>query len=421
MNPLKIFIISALLFLPFSILSAEEALPAGDGITDDTAAIQALLDTGNPVIALPAPKVCYLISQTLKIHSNQTLRLDERTTIRLADRAMQYLIANADYEAGNENITIDGGIWDGNNTAQTCPYHEPGFVGDQTEFSQDIYLGVLMQFKNVRNLTIRNVTFKDPETYAAQLGNVIDFDVSNIRFDYNMKKLNMDGIHLNGGCRRGRVVNLHGNTNDDMVALNANDGIVSELTRGEISDIVIDGLWADNGYTAVRLLSSGDPVRRVHISNIFGSWRLYIVSFTHHDVHPGNKLIEDIYIDHIYTAKQVDPVSSIPEEDFQRYFRQGQPLFMIQSGMNLRNIMIENLVRREYLDDAAATIDVGPGAVVDSLYLRNITLENNSHSPFTFLENNGLIKRLETESVQLLPSGAPINERTGNGTVEEDD
>ena len=276
-----------------------------------------------------------------------------------------------------------------------------------------------MQFKNIRNLTIRDVTLKDPETFAVQMGNIVGFNISNIRFDYNLKKRNMDGIHLHGGCRQGSIRNLSGNTNDDMVALNANDGPLFELSRGEISDVRIDGLWADNGYTAVRILSSGDPVRRIRISDVFGSWRYYVVSFTHHHVHPGDRLIEDVLIDGVFSAKQLDPVNTISPELFMEPVRRSNPLFRIESGMNVRNLTIQNVVRREWLSDAAPTISIEPEADIDSLRLRDITIVNHSASPLTFIWNDGKIGRLEKDSVLLQPLHAPVHEIMGNGTVEE--
>jgi hypothetical protein len=45
----------------------------GDGTPDDTAAIQARLDTPAPDIHLPPPVDHYLISRTPVLHSGQTL------------------------------------------------------------------------------------------------------------------------------------------------------------------------------------------------------------------------------------------------------------------------------------------------------------------------------------------------------------
>ena len=55
----------------------------GDGVHDDTNAIQEMLDSGICEVALPAPESFYCISQTLRVHSRQTLRLLETAEIRL--------------------------------------------------------------------------------------------------------------------------------------------------------------------------------------------------------------------------------------------------------------------------------------------------------------------------------------------------
>ncbi|MDO5553705.1 MAG: glycosyl hydrolase family 28 protein [Planctomycetia bacterium] len=415
-----LFALILLLLSSHAFVSAADdpARLAGDGVTDDAPAIQAMLDSGAALVYLPPPEKCYLLCKTLKIHSNQTLRLDPTTTIRLADEGLQHLISNSDYQNGNANITIEGGIWDGNNLTQTCRYHTPGYVSKHETYNPEEYNGVLMQFKNVQNLTVQNLTLKDPETFAVQLGEIRSFCVENIRFDYNLAKRNMDGIHLNGGCRQGRIVNLRGNTNDDMVALNANDGAMYELAAGEIADILVDGLWADNGYTAVRILSAGDPVRRVHITNIFGSWRYHVVSFTHHNVHQGERLIEDVTIDHIFSAKQQEEVSRLPESQFDDRARHGNPLFYFEAGCNIRNVTIENLVRREFLPNPPATVRIGAGTIIDHFTLRNVTQINCTKTPSTLINNEGTIEQLTLENVVLKgEEGFVPQQITGSGTV----
>lgn len=63
-----------------------EALPplSGDGVADDTAAIQARLDSGAACVYLPPPKKHHRISKTLRIGSDTELRLDRFSVIRLA-------------------------------------------------------------------------------------------------------------------------------------------------------------------------------------------------------------------------------------------------------------------------------------------------------------------------------------------------
>ena len=79
----------------------------GDGIHDDTMAIQEMLDTKNSVVELPVPEKHYCISNTLEIYSNQTLKLGETTTIKLMPNSNCFMLKNAEHDA--HDIAIVGG------------------------------------------------------------------------------------------------------------------------------------------------------------------------------------------------------------------------------------------------------------------------------------------------------------------------
>lgn len=66
----------------------------GDGIHDDTAAIQERIDCGACEIALPVPEKHYLISKPLTIPSNFKLKLPRYAVIRLADGANCLMLQN---------------------------------------------------------------------------------------------------------------------------------------------------------------------------------------------------------------------------------------------------------------------------------------------------------------------------------------
>ena len=66
----------------------------GDGIHDDTDAIQELIDSGVCEVLLPAPKVRYLISKPLIIPSNFKLKLPRYAEIKLADGQEAYSFTN---------------------------------------------------------------------------------------------------------------------------------------------------------------------------------------------------------------------------------------------------------------------------------------------------------------------------------------
>ncbi|MDR0814616.1 MAG: hypothetical protein LBN37_02565 [Bacteroidales bacterium] len=372
---------------------ANEKLPklAGDGILDDTKAIQALLDTKASVVYLPPPKKHYVISQSLRIHSDQTLKLDAATVIRLSDNANDYMLTNDNLEGGNKNIVVSGGIWNGNNVGV---HHAKGERNGASP--RDFFIGSVFILMNVENLRIEHLTVKDPEKFGIHIAACCQFTVNDITFDYNAKEYNMDGVHLQGGCRFGRVTNLKGNTYDDMVALNANDGEYWEITQGAITDIQIDGIWASNCFRAVRFLSTGSPVKRISISNIFGSYFTNAIAFTHWRMaltQPPR--YEDITIQNVFTAKVTD------EEWLNKLNRSpdGYAIIGIEGLMEFNNLTVSNVSRTEWLPGAAPTIHIQQGTVIESLHLSHIRQTNMTNTPLTFMHNDATILHLFIDGV----------------------
>jgi lysophospholipase L1-like esterase len=351
----------------------------GDGIHDDTEAIQSLLDSRKATVYLPAPQVCYKISKTLKIHSGQTLIVDRNAVIRLADRAGAHLLTNDDHAGGNERITVIGGIWDGNNRTQTMVYHQDRNSKD-LPYDPERYLGILMVFNNVKDLHVSGVTFKDPETYAFLGGNLLRFTIENITFDFNLLRGNMDGIHIEGNSCQGRITNLKGTTNDDLVALNADDVPLFEMSRGPITDIQVDGVWAENAHRAIRMLSCGSPVKRVKISNVFGSYVREAVILSNHGVHPGcSSIFEDISITGLFCSNS----------------RNGgkDPHIRIHAPAQVSSLTFSDCHRTEETS-ASDNILIEQGACIDFLSIDNASLHNRTNGHIHFIRNLGVINRL---------------------------
>lgn len=357
----------------------------GDGVHDDAAGLQAMLDSGAATVYLPAPPVAYLIGSTLRIHSRQTLIADPNAVIRLADHAHVHMLTNADHDSGNARISVIGGIWDGNNVHQTCEYHQSGDW--RVPYDPARYLGVLLQFNRVTDLRVAHATLKDPETFGLQAANLRRFTIEDITFDYNLLRDNMDGVHLHGNCHQGRIVNLKGTTNDDLVALNADDGSMFELSRGPITDILVDGVWSDDGYTAVRLLSAGSPIQRVKLANIYGTYRYNVVSFTNHRVHPGApSIFDDITIDGVFIAKSNRGMEELAPEAFWP----GLAPIWIDAPAQVSNLTIRDYHRTESVFPTE-NIVLEPGATVDRLLISDSTLVNHCSTPIGFLHNRGKI------------------------------
>lgn len=390
------------LFLVIRVLAMNTPGVTGDGVNDDTRGIQALLDSKAATIYLPCPPKHYLISKTLKIHSGQTLVVDRNAVIRLADGAGVHMLTNSDHVNGNFRITVIGGIWDGNNLAQTQEYHQTGNY--HLPFDANRYLGVLMQFNHVTDLHVADLTLKDPETFGFQAGNLLWFTIENIIFDYNLKRGNMDGIHIHGNSRHGRITNLKGTTNDDMVALNADDAEMFELSRGPITDIQIDGLWSDNGYRAIRLLSCGSPVKRVKISNVFGTYRYEAISLTNHKVHPGcESTFENISITGLFC-------SNSPQG-------KQKPQIRIESPATVSNLTIHDWHRTEE-SLASDNIQVEKGASIGYLALSNVTMTNRCGNLMSVIHNSGDIGSLHMANVYLKGDDTNVQLMQNDGKIQ---
>ena len=245
----------------------------GDGIADDRPAIQSALDGGASRVVIPYGK--YMLAQGLIIRSHTKLLLHPLAELRLADgagRSMNdYLLTNSEHEFGNKSITIEGGIWDGNNPGNHRGPDEPGS-----------YSGVMMNFVNVEGLHIRQMTLVDAESYFIRLGKVSDFWIEDLAFEIRNLRPNQDGVHISGYCQDGIIRNLRGlgsrTPNDDMVALVADDALqraqnLNGAFNGPIRRIRVEQLRAISCHSFLRLLSVDHVIEDVEIHDVEGGCR----------------------------------------------------------------------------------------------------------------------------------------------------
>lgn len=249
----------------------------GDGLTDDTLAIQRALDSGAETVCFPMG--IYPVSETLLVHSDTRIEADRSAKIILRStrrkKQGEFLLSNADPEGGNRNITLSGGIWDGNNTA---PEHEKPDL-----FEENGYSGAMLNFVGVTGLALRDVVLANSVTFYVRMSRVHDFVIENVDFVSDKPGWNQDGIHFGGDVRRGTVRNIRalsdGQTTDDMIAFNADDSIVRVENRGlvrdGIEDVTVENVFARQCHTVFRMLSVNAPIRNIRIRNVFAGYRCY--------------------------------------------------------------------------------------------------------------------------------------------------
>ena len=369
----------------------------GNGIADDTAAIQERLDTGSPCVYLPPPAVCYRISRPLVIGSGQELRLDRFSVVRLAPGSDCPMLENRAYRDGRDvRLAVTGGIWDADNVRQTGNFQQLPGGRDRapTSFDPDFFIGMAMRFNHVEEMRVSGVTIRNPVSYGIAFGHASYIVVEDVAFDYatwNPIPLNMDGVHFDGCCHHLRVANLRGTCFDDMVALNANDGICSP-EEGPIHDVDIDGLYCAYCHSAVRMLSAGAPLGRVTVRNVHGHFYCYTVGLTHYFPEKPRGRFDDIVVGDVFAAKAL-----VPPECGGSDYRAPMEVIHLQGPIDVGNLVVERLYRDEDCLPAA-TIGVDAQATVENLVVRDCRQTNRLARPIEFLSNRGRIDRIVAEN-----------------------
>lgn len=427
----------------------------GDGVHDDTPAIQEMLDSGIGCVYLPPPKAFYQISRTLKMYSFQELKLDRWTVIKLVPKSNCPMLTNADHANGNQNIAITGGIWDFNNLEQAP---NPQMVVDATEvpppmredevdtnhpfgvefkrmaipadypaeptigkpmswnavhklsYRFDRYFGIGIRLINVGGFKMTSLTLRNPVTYAFQAGALRNFTISHIVFDFNEGNPspdNMDGLHFDGLCSNGYIADLKGTCYDDLLAFNAYGYPCESPCIGPIENIVVDGIFADYCHSAVRLLSCGQKVRNINIRNVHGTFYRYTVGLTHfHSQCKATGQFDNIVLENFSVAKAI-PLPS----DWNRCADWG--VVWLEGVTNVKTLKITGFHRIEE-NTPTPCVELEPTVRINSLILDDIFVENHLPQEVELLHNDGVIQNLRLGLINIADN---VREIGGKGTI----
>ncbi|MBO4392222.1 MAG: hypothetical protein J5816_02845 [Clostridia bacterium] len=248
----------------------------GDGIVNDRPAIQAALDFGEKEIFIPSGT--YIVNDTIKIPSHRYIHADtDARIIHVYTRKPVYgdfLLTNYDAEDGNEDITVEGGIWDGGLGREFN-------VKPNDLYEIDAASCACINFVSVKNLKLLNLTVANPMAFYVRLSRIRNFELKNIGLTSEKRGSNQDGIHFGGYCRNGVVENIRalvkGQPNDDLLAFNADDSLFRHENRGlacgPIENIVCKNIYAEDCHTAIRFASVTSAIKHIRIDNITAGCR----------------------------------------------------------------------------------------------------------------------------------------------------
>jgi Pectate lyase superfamily protein len=176
--------------IPSFTLSVKKIGAMGDGVTDDTKAIQTTIDTvaakGGGTVFFPSGTYKVLIqpqqSRALTIDKNIVLKGEgtQNSTIKLGDRQGNYdaILAGAAMSSNLSNFSIQNLTIDANATANPIAT-EQSFQGERSRFVLRIYVGKNILIENCRFTNIKDVNVLTINN--DQL--VSDIVIQNNRFD----------------------------------------------------------------------------------------------------------------------------------------------------------------------------------------------------------------------------------------------
>ena len=296
---------------PAEVTDVRKAGAAGDGIHDDSPIINSCLANGGEV-HIPAGN--YALGSTLMIGSRTHLVCDAGAHLKIMAGAQNgpedFLLSCV---PGSEDITIEGGIWDGN-----CGGNDRG----TDLFDTGATTGALFNFYKVKGLTLRGMHVRNPLCYYFRFCRASQVEIGDITFDSDVIIPNQDGLHFVGYCEDFNIHDLYGTAgspNDDFLAFNADDQMHRQenfgLETGPIRGFEIRNVHSDECYCFMRIFSYESEISDIHIDSVSGRCQKSVLNmdaarycrtpvFKDEDYPKGVGNVSDILIENVNVSKK---------------------------------------------------------------------------------------------------------------------
>lgn len=379
----------------------------GDGVNDDTQAIQKCLNENNNVLFNDG---IFLITDTLNLKSNHNILGANATIKSITDDVIGLCGKNV------SNIIIDGLTFKCND------------VGDG---------GLLNAVKiyYADNIIIRNLDVSTCK-FGIFVHNITNFTIENILFNQirTDSYSNKDGIHINGNSHYGYIKNIKGTTDDDMIALNAD-----EVTWcfGDITNITIDGVYTinnqeygvkDSTYQGIKLLALESKIDNINITNcyiksdnqecfkimgygdVIGNFGR--INITNSYFYRTSKDSQDIPVGLISNANIEE--LTIQNVNFEKHTPYGNFIKTTET-CDINNFVVDN-VRFNNLSDAPFILMYLYGNF-DKVSITNINLKQNVNSALC-VNRNGFINTLFFNNISLNNAQHMFRTTTGGGVYD---
>lgn len=259
----------------------------GDGVTDDTAAIQAAIDAcaqnGGGRVVLPGAKTYR--SGALVLCSNLEFHLEMGAVLKGSDKLDDYRLfgqgpstiqkravpsyVNCEYGGAPthyflyakncDHLAITGyGRIDGNEElfyGEVTPWHIEGIFYPRAP---------MLFLENIRHLTIRDVTLERSAFWTVHMVGCQDVLIDSIRILNNMRMANCDGIDPDH-CQNVRIANCHIECADDCIVFK---NTAAAMQYGPCENVTVTNCTLSSSSAAIKFGSeSEDLFRNILIEN----------------------------------------------------------------------------------------------------------------------------------------------------------
>lgn len=374
-----------------SVAKLDSNVRTGGG-TDDTAALQAVLNRANTEGGIHLIMDGAALVSQLVVYSNTTIEcLTQDCGFFQKEQSNCAILTNAHWDRKNirdRNITLIGGTYNQDCLHQmhNVPLSTPGItVCTPEDFNQDSHWTFAIELYGVENVCLRDMLILDFRTFCVTVASFRRVTLERVWVDlpHRMHAQNQDGFHFWGPGQFLTVRDCGGKVGDDFMNIGPDEADkVSSIT-----DVLVDGIFLDDADQAIRLLSCGTGLLdRVTIRNVQGTYRSFgfYINAWEPDVTAGN--FGDIFIENIHLTH------TAPNYDY-------RPPILFSVGGDIRCLTIKN-VRHEYpMDNRAlgefgfpfyattpATIDhyvypSGKAPIIQNLIIDGVTVLENADSP----------------------------------------
>ena len=409
-RPAKIFTVSDYARLDSDVIKG--------GGTDDTAAIQALLDKasdGSPVKLIMDGAA---LVTGLTVWPNTTIEcVNQSCGFFLRDDCNCAIIRNrhADFyaapEARDKNISLIGGTWNHNAKGQKhdvpCPEDEYNIYKVKNEDYMPTKWVMAFELYGVENLLMKDMTIMNQRTFTALIANFKFVNIENVNIVLNdyLFANNQDGFHFFGPGRFLNIRNISGTAGDDFIAVapDERDSVSS------ISDVMIDGVHLNDSDQGIRLLCREEgTLERVLIKNVTGTFRSFGFYINPWFESKKGGCYKDIVIDTV-ALDCTEP-------------RYPGPQFLFSLGGNIESMVLKNIHYKgnnpHHLLEFRSGY-VGPAATkVGYLTMENVYINDdpNVHDYIAFLGEPVPVKNLLLKNIMInkdIPGGSFITAENG--------